>query len=251
LLSYEYRKKLERATNIYHNLIKYGEINLEEESVIGTELQDDEIREIVDVLVTNAESFIFEINKTLYLIPEVENKILSFSNSEIKEEMLGSSSTYTMEYLYLCYYIFITFLSLIYEGEGYNPKTRDSVRIDEIRSEVDKRLKPHFNVDSDDPKYIDFKIKFNITIVSKLWNIAEEHKDRKNIKNQKSQIGLIDKTFEFFRRQGLVQITNRKIEITPTKKLDEIIKQYYTHPGREHSLIKLFGGVEDEQYQPD
>lgn len=247
MLNYEYRKKLEKATSVYHTLLKYGEINLDEESVISTELQDEEIKEMLDVLVTNAESFIFEVNKMVYLIPEIENKVIAFNNSEIKEEMLGSSSAYTMEYLYLCYYIFITFLSLMYEGEGYNPKTRDSIRIDDLRSEVDKRLKPHFNLSpEDEPQVIDFKIKFNITAVSKLWNTAEEHKDRKNIKNQKSQIGLIDKTFEFFRKQGLVQITNRKIEITPTRKLDEIIKQYYTHPDREHSLIKLLGGVEIE-----
>lgn len=247
LLSYENRRKLERASYIYHRLLTNGEIDLNDEVNISMDYKDEEIYEYINIFVSDCQSILFESEGILYMIPDVDNKLLSYTNAELKDEILWKRADMTD--LYVSYYIFIIYCSLIYEGEGYNPRTRDSVRIDDFVRIVDLRLRNYLQQNSSDELVFDRKIKFNVVAIAKRWNVLETYKDRKNSQNQKSQIGYIIKTFEFFKKQGIVLFANKKTEISPTKKLDEIVKHYYTHHRRAYYLIKLFGGEEIEYKQ--
>lgn len=225
---------------IYNQLLRDGEIDLNQNKFILQDYESEDIKELLETIAVQSGTYIFENKNKLYLIPEIDNTLISYSNEELKNSILGH--TYKISDLFVCYYIAISLFSLMYSAKGYFKKIREYILVTELANVITKSLANFLNYENIEE--IENEYEFNIREVAKIWHSLKEYKDDKSIKRQKSRIGYIVSMCEFLSKHDIVSLTNEDTQIRTTDKLDKIMLNYYTHPDREYKLINLIGGTQ-------
>jgi hypothetical protein len=227
-----------KALGIYNQLLRDGLIDLNDNKLIFQDYESEEVKELLEIIAVESRAYIFENKKRLYLIPEIDNTLIAYSNDELKNSILGYK--YKIPDLFVCYYIAISIFSLMYSAKGYLKKVKEYISVTELESIISKTL-GEFERD-ENIEQIENENEFNIREVAKKWIGLKEYKDDKDIR-QKSRIGFICCTCEFLSKHDILNLTNEGTQIRTTDKLDKIMLNYYTHPDREYKLINLLGGM--------
>lgn len=232
---------LKKAMKIYNLLIKQGQINLEDEREIRTYYEDDEIKKILEIVVVESETNLFLHKNTLYLVPEIGNKLLSYDNLELKATIFPNSSTLGVYLLHSGYYIIVTFLSYMYQYNDNNISVRPWIGIDSLMKLIGDSLSNFMEESSFEQ--IENELNFNISTVAKFWIGLTDYKDEKNLRGQKSKVGIIENTMLFLQKNQLVIVNDEQIRTTD--RLNDIVRHYYAKGDREYIIMKL---LEDKLY---
>ena len=75
-------EKLTKATNIFNELIKNGEIDLNINNYVYEALLDDEISDILNTIANTSKLIIRRVDKLLYLLPSMDNEIYGYQEKE-------------------------------------------------------------------------------------------------------------------------------------------------------------------------
>lgn len=236
------REALTRALSIYNHLIAEGDIDLEKEKLFQQELEDKEIRDFLEVIAHESQSYLFEYRKKLCLIPEIENRLLSYTNEDLKRSILHYRDN--IPDLYVCYYIAISLFAAMQLASG---NFREYINVEDLGKMVSESLSRF--TDYENLNELEVENEFNIRYVANKWDRLKELKDNKELTNQKSKIGLIISTCKFLSRHDLVELVNENRQIRITEKLKRIILNYYSHRDREYKIMKLLGGGQFGQNQ--
>lgn len=225
-------KKLEEALKIYKMLLEKGEIDRQKDKeLFRTYTEHPEIKEILEKFERELDFRIVETPRTLYLVANIENKILSFSLRELREAIKGDAKL--IDTFLICY-IIMFILYLFYGGKNADPKQADFLQLKDIVSALDDRFEK-MDEDAKDLLEEDYSINFK--------NIADEWKSKIiDGQGRNTRKYMVKRACDILEKEKLVfyPAGENNEEIRPEEKLDNLMKYYYLLEERIKEINQIF-----------
>ncbi len=223
---------MEEALKIYKTLLEQGEISKQKDKdLFSTYIENPEIKEILEKFERELDFKIVETPRTLYLVANIENKILSFSLREIRETIRSDAKL--IETFLLCY-IIMFILYLFYGGKNADPKQADFLQLKDIITALDERFEKA-DQDTKDLLQEDYSINFQ--------NIADEWKSKVvDGPTRNTRKYMVKKACDILEKEKLVFYPNgeKELEIRPEEKLDNLMRYYYLLEDRIKEINQIF-----------
>lgn len=223
---------MEEALKIYKMLLEQGEISKQKDKeLFMTYVENPEIKEILEKFERELDFKIVETPRTIYLVANIENKILSFSLRELRESIRSDAKL--IETFLLCY-IIMFILYLFYGGKNADPKQADFLQLKDIIAALDERFEKA-DQDTKDLLQEDYSINFQ--------NIADEWKSKVvDGAGRNTRKYMVKKACDILEKEKLVFYPNgeRKLEIRPEEKLDNLMRYYYLLEDRIKEINQIF-----------
>lgn len=277
-MEYVNTDSVRKAFNIFLKLIEKSEIKKSDDPELFSQYDDAEVSHLIhDVIETEAGIMVIRAGDTLYYSPLIDNKLLGFTNAELRSALRVSNNTE----LYVSYIIILAIMIKFYNGENYNNKCRTMLKVEELEKYITQKMETIVRLEEDrggmdvtgkednvaedsatidgaingktdgavsretiDEKTIDEKLSYNFTSVARLWLDLPAY-DEKIIQYSLStgtRISYIFKTMKFLREQGLANIDNEN-EIFTTNKMDALVMGYYPENNRKKEILSFLEGV--------
>ena len=218
---------MKQTAKILTKLLTDGELSPSDAQMIS-DFRDPEIRGELDILGEEMGFILKEINGSIYLIPDANSDLLSFSIKDIRE------SGKTIDAFLQCYIIMII-LWLLYGGKNNNPKKAIFLQIKDIVKALDGRFT---EIPSGLPRTMEDTLEINFTQIAAMWNAMPVHDDQR----RKTKTGVTLQACRLLERQRLVDMVDEKREIRPRKRLDDLMIGYYLDIQRVKDLHMFFDG---------
>lgn len=224
------------ALQILRQLLAKGQIDRETESDLFLEFRNPEVRTILAQMEEELEFKIVEASGTFYLVPDSSNSLLGFSGRDLREWVASDARLVDA---YLLSYIAMVLLHLFYGGRNQNPKQREFLRMGKLIEELDQR----FDQVTDDPEHaliLEDKYVLNFLRLAELWKSKQGYEE----KGRKTKVGTALQVCRLFERENLLRILDNDREIRPTRKLDDLMLNYYLNDSRVEEINTLLGGAD-------
>jgi hypothetical protein len=228
------------AFSVFIALQKEGRITKDNEEIYGT-FKRTEVQEMIrDVIEPNALVKIFEYEDSgiIYMVPTLENRVLSYTNEELRKEM-GLKNN---EHLYLAYFCMLVLLSKFFNSMDQTVSTRQYVRIEEILETVGKSMDYFKSLDEDDLTSIAEDLELDLKGIMNSWDSVPEFnetvKNLKKSKYDKHHFGFLNKVLVFLEKEELAVIMEGK-EVRITEKLNHVVIKYYFNTGRKERIMRF------------
>lgn len=230
--------EIKTALKIYRKLIEKGQLDRDTEGDLFLEFRNMEVRAILAEFEEELEFKTIEVTGTLYLIPNSGNGVLGFTTKDIRESVATDARLVDA---YLLSYISMFILYLFYGGRNRNPKQREFLRISKLIEELDRRFTMAL-ADREQLKVLEEKYALNFTKIAELWESKQDFEER----GRKTKTGTILNTCRLLERENLLRLVDEDRELRPTRKLDDLMLNYYLDDSRVDEIKGFFeGGVQD------
>lgn len=230
--------EIKTALKIYRKLIEKGQLDRETEGDLFLEFRNVEVRAILAEFEEELEFKTIEVAGSLYLLPNSGNGVLGFTTKDIRESVATDARLVDA---YLLSYISMFILYLFYGGRNRNPKQREFIRISKLIEELDRRFTMAL-ADREQLKVLEEKYALNFTKIAELWESKQDFEER----GRKTKTGTILNTCRLLERENLLRLVDEDRELRPTRKLDDLMLNYYLDDSRVDEIKGFFeGGVQD------
>lgn len=232
---------LNTALRIFNKLLDKGQLDRETEGDLFLEFRNAEVRSALAEFEEEMDFQIVEASSTLYMVPDSGNRLLGFTTRDFRE-WVASDARLADAYL-LCYISMFIFY-LFYGGRNRNPKQREFLRISKLIEELDSRFAMAFE-NSDQATALEERYAVNFIRVAELWESKQGFEE----KGRKTKAGTILSACRLLERENLLRIIDEDREIRTTRKLDDLMLNYYLNDSRVEEINGLFegGGEVDAQ----
>lgn len=228
---------LNTALKIFKKLLDRGQIDRDSDGDLFLEYRSGEVRSILAQMEEEMEFTIVEASSTLYLVPDSSNGLLGFVSKDLRE-WVASDARLLDSYL-LCY-IVMFMLYLFYGGRNRNPKQRDYLRVSKLSEELDQRLGLAL-LEQEEASGLEERYGINFIKIAELWESKQDYEE----KARKTKTGIILNTCRLLERHNLIRLVDNDREIRCTRKLDDLMLNYYLSDSRVEEIQVLFeGGAE-------
>jgi len=228
---------LNTAVKILKKLMDKGQIDRETDGDLFLEFRNADVRLILAEFEEEMDFRIVEASSALYMVPDSGNSLLGFRTKDFRE-WVASDARLVDAYL-LCYISMLIFY-LFYGGRNRNPKQREFLRISKLIEELDRRFARSFE-NSDQATVLEERYSVNFIRVAELWESKQDFEE----KGRKTKAGTILNACRLLERENLLRIVDDDREIRTTRKLDELMLNYYLNDSRVGEINGLFeGGAE-------
>lgn len=223
-----------KAFKLYMSLIEKSKITKKDDPEGFLSYDDPEISFITRIFEEEAGIMILRSGDTLYFTPRTDNKLLGFSNEELRDKMGFSNNTE----LYISYIIILSIIIKFYNGENYNNKVRSMLKVEELESFITLKLESFNAMENGERK--DKELNYNFSTISRLWLDLPTYDEKiKSFSQSKgTKISFIFRTLRFLQEQGLINLDNES-EIYTTEKLDTIVISYYPESSRKKEILSF------------
>lgn len=230
------------ALKIFKKLLDQGQIDRDSDSDLFLEYRNGEVRSLLAQMEEEMEFTIVEASSTLYLVPDSSNILLGFVSKDLRE-WVASDARLLDSYL-LCY-IIMFMLYLFYGGRNRNPKQRDYLRVSKLSEELDQRLGLAL-LDLEGTSGLEERYGLNFIKIAELWESKQDYEE----KARKTKTGTIINACRLLERHNLIRLVDNDREIRCTRKLDDLMLNYYLIDSRVDEIQALFegGAGPDAQY---
>lgn len=226
---------IKTALKIYRKLLEKGQLDRETEGDLFLEFRNVEVRAILAEFEEELDFKTIEVAGSLYLLPNSGNGVLGFTTKDIRE---GVASDAKLVDAYLLSYISMFILYLFYGGRNRNPKQREFLRISKLIEELDRRFTMAL-ADSEQVKVLEEKYALNFTRIAELWESKQDFEER----GRKTKTGTILNTCRLLERENLLRLVDDDRELRPTRKLDDLMLNYYLDDSRVEEIKGFFEGA--------
>lgn len=228
---------LNTAVRILRKLMDKGQIDRETDGDLFLEFRDAGVRSVLAEFEEEMDFRIVEASSTIYMVPDSGNSLLGFTTRDFRE-WVASDARLVDAYL-LCYISMLMFY-LFYGGRNRNPKQREFLRVSKLIEELDGRFAAAFE-NSDQAAAIEEKYAVNFVRVAELWESKQGFEE----KGRKTKAGTILIACRLLERENLLRLVDDDREIRTTRKLDDLMLNYYLNDSRVEEINRLFeGGAE-------
>lgn len=213
-------------------LLEQGEINKQKDKeLFQNYIEHPETKEILEKFERELNFKIVETPRTIYMVADIENKILSFSLRELKESIRSDAKL--IDTFLLCY-IIMFILYLFYGGKNVDPKQAEFLQLKDIVTALDKRFE---KIDEDAQTLLeeDYSINFQ--------NIADEWKSKIiDGSGRNTRRYMVKKACDILQKEKLVFYPNEEgdEEIRAEEKLDNLMRYYYLLEDRIKEINQIF-----------
>jgi hypothetical protein len=170
----------------------------------------------------------------LYLVPDSSNGLLGFVSKDLRE-WIASDARLLDSYL-LCYIVMVM-LYLFYGGRNRNPKQRDYLRVSKLLEELDQRLGLAL-LEQEGAAGLEERYGINFVKIAELWESKQDYEE----KARKTKTGTILNTCRLLERHNLIRLVDNEREIRCTRKLDDLMLNYYLSDSRVEEIQAFFEG---------
>jgi len=223
------------ALKIYRKLLEKGQLDRETEGDLFLEFRNVEVRAILAEFEEELDFKTIEVAGSLYLLPNSGNGVLGFTTKDLRE---GVATDARLVDAYLMSYISMFILYLFYGGRNRNPKQREFLRISKLIEELDRRFAMAL-ADREQAKVLEEKYALNFTKIAELWESKQDFEER----GRKTKTGTILNTCRLLERENLLRLVDDDRELRPTRKLDDLMLNYYLDESRVEEIKGFFEGA--------
>ncbi|MDD2555588.1 MAG: DUF6063 family protein [Syntrophaceticus sp.] len=225
---------LKTAIRIFNKLLDNGQLDRETEGDLFLEYRDPEVRSILAEFEEEMEFTIVDASSVIYLVPDSGNGLLGFTTKDMRG-WIASDARLVDAYL-LCY-ISMCILYLFYGGRNRNPKQRDFLGFNTVIEELDSRFAMALD-DSEQAAVLEERHAVNFAKIAELWESKQGFVEGA----RKTRSGTVLNVCRRLEREGLLRIADDDREIRTTRKLDDLMMNYYLNDSRVGEIIELFAG---------
>lgn len=226
---------IKTALKIYRKLLEKGQLDRETEGDLFLEFRNVEVRAILAEFEEELDFKTIEVAGSIYLLPNSGNGVLGYTTKDIRE---GVATDAKLVDAYLLSYISMFILYLFYGGRNRNPKQREFLRISKLIEELDRRLDRVLK-DSEQSMVLEEKYALNFTRIAELWASKQDFEER----GRKTKTGTILNTCRLLERENLLRLVDEDRELRPTRKLDDLMLNYYLDESRIEEIKEFFEGA--------
>lgn len=227
---------LNNAVKIFRRLLDKGQMDRETDGDLFLEFRNSDVRSILAEFEEEMDFRLVEAAGILYLVPDSGNSLLGFTMKDIRE-WIASDAKLTDVYLFC--YISMFILYLFYGSRNKNPKQREFLRITKLIEELDLRFALALE-DPDRTAKLEERYALNFIKVAQLWESKQDFEE----KGRKTKAGTILTGCRLMERDDLLRMVDDDREIRTTRRLDDLMLNYYLSDGRVSEINRLFE-VED------
>ncbi len=221
---------MRRALKIYRKLIEDGKLHDKDDPYLYSDYKDSEVRDMLESFGEELGFTLVDIPHTVYLVPDIDNDLLSFSLRDIRESV--ASSARLVEAFLQCY-IVMTILYLFYGGKNNNPKQRTFLQIKDIVSELDT----HFsNASNEMQETLESKYSINFKNIAEIWASRPIYDDTKRTTRHEA----VMRACRLLERHKLTDFYDDRREIRTTQRLDDLMINYYLDERRIEDINSIF-----------
>ncbi|MGI6548727.1 MAG: DUF6063 family protein [Syntrophomonadales bacterium] len=225
---------LNTALKIFKKLLERGQLDRESDSDLFLEYRNAEVRSALAEMEEELQFRIVEAPSTLYLVPDSGNSLLGFVSKDLREWVASDARLLDT---YLLSYIVMLILYLFYGGKNRNPKQREYLRISKLAEELDHRFARAL---ADEARTAGLEEQYGLNFIrmAELWEAKQDFEERA----RKTKTGTILNVCRLLERQNLLRIVDNEREIRCTRKLDDLMLNYYLSDSRVDEIHALFAG---------
>lgn len=227
---------IQTALKIYRKLVEKGQLDRETEGDLFLEFRNVEVRAILTEFEEELDFKTIEVAGTVYLLPNIGNGVLGFTTKDIRESVATDARLVDA---YLLSYISMFILYLFYGGRNRNPKQREFLRISKLIEELDRRFTMAL-AEGEQVEVLEENYALNFTKIAELWESKQDYEER----GRKTKTGTILNTCRLLERENLLRLVDEDRELRPTRKLDDLMLNYYLDDSRVDEMKRFFEGVE-------
>lgn len=225
---------LNTALKIFKKLLDKGQIDRTGDSDLFLEYRHTEVRTALAQMEEEFDFKIVEASSTLYLVPDSSNGLLGFVSKDLREWI--SYDARLLDSYLLCYISMFIFY-LFYGSRNRNPKQRDYIRVSKLSEELDLRFARALD-DTGETAGLEISYGLNFIKIAELWEGKQEFEE----KARKTKTGTILNTCRLLERHDLIRLVDNEREIRPTRKLDDLMLNYYLSDSRVDEIHNIFRG---------
>ena len=227
---------IKTALKIYRKLVEKGQLDRDTEADLFLEFRNVEVRAILTEFEEELDFKTIEVAGTVYLLPNIGNGVLGFTTKDIRESVATDARLVDA---YLLSYISMFILYLFYGGRNRNPKQREFLRISKLIEELDRRFTMAL-AEGEQVEVLEENYALNFMKIAELWESKQDYEER----GRKTKTGTILNTCRLLERENLLRLVDEDRELRPTRKLDDLMLNYYLDDSRVDEMKRFFEGVE-------
>jgi len=227
---------IKTALKIYRKLVEKGQLDRDIEGDLFLEFRNVEVRAILTEFEEELDFKTIEVAGTVYLLPNIGNGVLGFTTKDIRESVATDARLVDA---YLLSYISMFILYLFYGGRNRNPKQREFLRISKLIEELDRRFTMAL-AEGEQVEVLEENYALNFMKIAELWESKQDYEER----GRKTKTGTILNTCRLLERENLLRLVDEDRELRPTRKLDDLMLNYYLDDSRVDEMKRFFEGVE-------
>lgn len=228
---------LNTAVKIFKKLLERGQLDRDTEADLFLEFRNTEVRSILAELEEELDFRLVEASSTIYLVPDSGNSLLGFTTKDFREWVARDARLVDA---YLLCYISMFIFYLFYGSRNRNPKQREFLRISKLIEELDRRF-AGAQGGGDGAAVLEEKYAINFTRVAELWESKQDYE----VNARKTKAGTILQACRLLERENLLRLVDEDgeiREIRTTRKLDDLMLNYYLSDSRVGEIAGLFEG---------
>lgn len=230
------------ALKLYHELMKKGWIERDDNSVLWSFVEDAEVRDELDQMGTELGFEIVPAQNRIYMVPTQDNDLFLKNNIDYRSDIKAGNDVRTRD-LYLLNYLAIYILYIFFKGEGTDALVRDFITKEEfIKEFTDHCLSVTQKGVAGENKAEDFSDSF--------YMLAEDWLGKKEgdpaSRRVDDRYGVVNKILLKLRADDLfIERDDGKIE--PTKKVKDLMPYVL----RKERVQYINAWIEGDEYATD
>ncbi len=234
------------AARIFRVLLQQGSLSRIRDAQLCRSLDNDEVLEAVSILEEEFDLQLLVTPTEVFLSPALDNELFGFSNQELRQRLKVKNNN---DLALACFSI-LALLSLFYRGDGFDIKSRDFVTIEEWHTFLNGKLQ--FVRDSGMAAEGRDDLRLNMPGILKAWDEMMPYDETKVrlAMTENNQIGLLFRVMRFLEDERLIQTEQDRI-ISPTPRLDAIMRETGSSDARKAELAAFFSGCRAEADIPE
>lgn len=244
-----YSEELVRAaTKLHQTLLLKGQVRRGNNLDVYESYSDPEVRTILhNILLPDTGAIIVQGDNVLYLVPEVDNNELSYSNKRMREIMKLKDN----KELYMAQFILINVMAKFYSEQFIlTNEPRSFVDIGEVIMDVRDFIEGFKRESDESIQDLSEEYEMNISSLIEVWDgLKDETEEIKDVRRAYTRYyGFLNKVLNLWINEGLITISKDE-EINLTDKMKSITGTYYNQTERINKIKDLLENTEMERYK--
>jgi|GEM_PF-244778 len=224
---------LQTALKVFRALLENGQLDRDANEELFIEYMNPEVLEYLNHFEEEMDCTIVRYGNTIYLIPSCYNKLLGFRTKDLRE-WFGSNAR--LSDVFLMDYIVMYILYLFYAGKNKNPKQREFLRLSSLLDELDRRFSNILSADREDILKMEDQYSINFVRIAEIWVSKKGFEEKK----LNTKMGTILRICKLLEQERLIRIVDDEKEIRTTRKLDDLMINYYLNDNRVLEVRAIF-----------
>lgn len=227
-----FMKSYRLAQKFFYKLLDKGEIREKDDKELYVAyLNEEGLKDIIDVIAEEFKSDVILIKDTIYLIPHADNDVIGF---DYKEE---GALMKNKEHVYLTYLV-ITVIFAEFTNDISPASYLNILDIVSLVTETLDRASKKANIEEEE-----LNADFNVLKCNELWKSKgtwrEEGNNGKDTTSVDYKIGFIRRVITFLKQRGLVRVITDEDKVVPSNKFKELMFGYFLNDERKEIVERL------------